>query len=208
MQLGNQLIYLNMKYPFAFIDVDSLELSPQGITYVCHPNVEHISEEIYEVYSIISGVASPLVFSVDINKNIPSEKNKRRDFLTIPVNHNETKWKESVTDWYKFYIQREKHSEKEKLAIFNSNENALECVKLINSKEWIVFGNGIEQSVDHVISTLLDTVQIVKFIPELIVPADGESKELIELYTKKWIDKGAIPITYDDITELARCHQY
>ncbi len=197
-----------MKYPFAFFDVDSLELSPQGITYVCHPNVESISEEIYEVYSIISGVASPLIFTVDVNKNVPSEKNKRRDFLSIPISNKESEWKASVTDWYKFYIKREQQSDKAKLAVFNNNENALECVKLIDSKEWIVFGNGIENNVDHVISKLLETVQIVKFIPEMIVPAQDEAKDLIESYTKKWIENGAIPITYDDVTELARCHQY
>ncbi len=197
-----------MKYPFAFFDVDSLELSPKGVTYKCHPQVSSISEEIYEVYSLISGVSAPLVFSVDANRNVPNENNKRRDFLSIPTDKENTSWHNSVIDWYKFYLNRDNHEDKEKLAIFNNNPNAKDCVKLINSREWIVFGNGIEHGVDHVINNLLDLVDIVKFVPELIVPNDTESKDQLEAYCKKWEDKGAISITYKDVINLAQCHKY
>ncbi len=197
-----------MKYPFAFFDVDSLEVSPNGRTYTCHPQVSPISDDLYEVYSIISGLAAPLVFSVDVNRNIPNENNKRRDFLPIPLDENEKGWHKSVIDWYKFYIQRETISDKEKVAVFNHNKNTKDCIKLINSDEWIVFGNGIINGVNHVIENLLEIVKTVKFVPELIIPGENETKEQFDEHVKKWKEKGAIAITLDDVTELARCHQY
>ncbi len=196
-----------MYYPIAFFDVDSLELSAKGITFVCHPQVSSISEELYEIYGIISGVAAPLVFSMDVNRNTPGENSRRRDFLTVPLSEDED-WKASVTDWYKFYIDREVTDDIEKLEIFKSNTNTKDCIKLINSKEWIVFGNGIEHKVDHVITSLLEFVETVKFIPELIIPGETETKEQLESYCKKWEEKGAIRMSFDDVTEVARCHQY
>jgi len=198
-----------MKYPYAFFDVDSLELSPKGITYNCHPKMEAISEMLYEVYSIISGVAAPLVFSIDMNSNTPENTNsRRRDFLSIPVNQTETNWKESVPDWYKFYLKREACDDESKTAIFNNNTNARDCVKLIQASEWIVFGNGDQHGVDHVISNLLKTVETVKFIPDLIVSSTTESAEQLRSNMQKWEEQGAIAISYDDVIELARCHQF
>ena len=197
-----------MYNPYAFFDVDSLELSPNGRIYVCHPQVNSISEELYEVYSVISSLSAPLVFSVDVNRNTPSENNQRCDFLSVPMNVTEEGWKESVSDWLKFYINRQAHDEKEVTAIFNNNKNAIDCIKLIKAKEWIVFGNGIEHSVDHVMNTLLDLVGVVKFVPELIVPAETESKEQLISYCQKWEEKGAISLTYDEIIDMANNHKY
>lgn len=195
--------------PYAFFDVDSLELSPNGRIYVCHPRVSSISEELYEVYSIISGIAAPLIFSVDVNRNTPDkETNKRYDFFTLPISDNEDNWKASVADWYKFYVKRDASEDKEKVAIFNNNKTVAECIKLIKAKEWIVFGNGIEHCVDHVITTMLGFINVVKFVPDLIIPAENETKEQLDEYCQKWEKAGGIPMTYDDVINMARNHKY
>lgn len=192
-----------MEHKYAFFDVDCIELASKGITFVCHPQFSSKSELLFEVYSIISGIAAPLVFSVDVNRNVPAV-NKRRDYLSIPVRETEIEWKESVADKTKFYIERKALDSRKENAVFNNNENAIDCVKKINPKEWIVFGNGIEFEVDHVISTLIGLGKNVKFIPELIMPGETEQAEQLDSYFQKWIDMGATPISYEKVILLAR----
>ncbi len=196
-----------MRYEYAFFDVDSLELSKRGVTFTCHPQATSISEKLFEVYGIISAIAAPLMFSIDVKGNVPDDK-RQRDFLSIPISETEKEWKKSIPDWRKFYIKREDLYDKEKTSIFNNNKNAVDCVKTINSKEWIVFGNGIEHGVDHVMNTLFGLVHTVKYIPELIVPGETESADLLDSYRKKWEEKGAIPITYNDVFLMAYDHKY
>jgi hypothetical protein len=193
---------------FAFFDFDSLEISPNGMTYVCHPQASSISEKLFETYSIISGLAAPLVFSVDVNRNTPDKNSRRSDFLAIPVNPEEMGWREAIPDRFKFYIKRETNDDKEKVAIFNNNKNALDCIKLINAEEWIVFGNGVRYGVDHVVNTLLGIARRVKFIPELIIPASDETAGQLNSYFKKWQEQGATAIAWSDVSEFARCHKY
>lgn len=192
-------------YPYAFFDVDSLELSPNGRTYVCHPNVSSISDQLFETYTVIASIAAPLIFSVDVDSNAPNNNNnKRRDFLPIPVNNSDREWQASVGDRLKIYIERIAQEDKAKNALFNNNQNALDCIKLIKTKEWIVFGNGLKNQVDHVMSTLLGLVNRIKYVPELIVPGKNETNDQLIGCFQKWEEKGAIPFTYDEIIELIR----
>ncbi len=198
-----------MYNPYAFFDVDSLELSPNGRTYVCHPQSSSVSEELYEVYSIISSLSAPVLFTVDANRNTPSDKTQRCDFLTVPTSEDDINWKSSVANWNKFYISKDNQGVKEQQSsIFNTNENAITCVKLLQAAEWIVFGNGIENGVDPVMTTLLESVGIVKFIPELIIPGESESKDQLDSYCIKWKELGGISLSLEDVTEIVRCHKY
>lgn len=195
-------------HPIAFFDVDSLELSPNGMTYACHPNVSSISEELFETYSIISTLSAPLIFSVDVNRNTPGENNKRCDFLTLPASTTDNEWKKMVSYWYKFYVQREDCADKKQNEIFTNNKSVFDCVKMINPNEWIVFGNGVEYGVDKVICKLLELNKPIKFVSELIIPGVTEDKDQIESYYQKWVEKGATRITYEDVVEIAHFHKY
>lgn len=193
-----------MKNRYAFFDVDSLEIGPTGRTYVCHPRVEPNQKQLFELYGVISGVTAPLIFSVDVNGNVPDDgKNQRQDFLSIPVSLQEKEWKNAVADRFKFYVKREPKVNREDNAIFINNKNVPGCVEIIDSEEWIVFGNGMEHSVDHVIENLLKLGAIVKFIPELIIPGEGETEEQFDAYYDKWVEQGAIPFYYKSVIALA-----
>jgi len=185
--------------PIAFFDVDSLVLSPNGRTYVCHPQSNSISDELYELYSVISALSAPVIFSVDVNEKSPDSDSKRKDFLTIPASEADQEWKESVTHWKKFYINRTPSEQKEIAAIFNNNKNALDCVKSLKPDTWVVFGNDFKNGVDHVISTLLQLKGKVQFAPEFIVPSSAESEDELEAYCQKWEALGAEPISYNQI---------
>lgn len=195
-----------MSHPYAFFDVDSIELSTNGRIFTCHSQVSSISSELYEIYSIISSIAAPYIFSIDVHKNAPNKNSQRSDFLTIPESVEDYDWKKSVSDRFKFFVQRTATNYKEKDSIFINNKNILDCVKLIKAKEWIVFGNGFKHNVDHVINTLLELGGTVKFVPELIVPGESESWDDLETYFESWMDKGVVPMNYLSVIELAR-HQ-
>ncbi len=197
-----------MYNPYAFFDVDSLELSPNGRTYTCHPQSSSVSDDLYEVYSIISSLSAPVLFTIDVKRNIPKENTQRCDFLSIPVDESDTEWRSTVKNWLKFYIARGNNDNKKEMAVFKDNKNAFECAKLMQAHEWIVFGNGITNGVDDVMTTLLGSFRIVKFIPELIIPSESETEEQLKNYCKKWETLGGIPITLDDITEIVRCHRF
>lgn len=194
--------------PFAFFDVDSLELSNLGTTFVCHPLVDDISEELFELYGIVALISAPIVFTIDPTRNTPEKKNRRHDFLTIPTETEKSEWKESAPEWLKFYIKRDVCESTDEMAIFTNNKNAIECVKVINAYDWIVFGCGLEHKIDNVIQSLLEKVDTVKFVSELIVPDENETEEQLDVYFKKWEELGAVRLSYDDVIELARHHRY
>lgn len=186
----------------AFFDVDSLELSPNGRTYKHHPNFSSLSEEIFDMYNLISVLFAPLVFTVDVNGNTPDNSKSRNDFLAIPASKTEQAWKNLVDDRFKFYLQREASDDKKKNAVFINNQNAADCIKKIDAEEWYVFGSGIN-NVDHVIHSLSGLVSTVKFIPMLIVPGSDEKEEDLEKYFTVWEEMGAIPVDYKDVMMLA-----
>lgn len=188
-----------MHNPLAFFDVDSLVLSPNGRTYLCHPQSSSISDELYELYSVISALSAPVLFTVDVNENTPDQNSKRRDFLTVPASNAEEDWKNAVSHWKKFYINRSASDKGVNPSIFGNNENALDCVKALKPNEWIVFGNDFKHGVGHVISTLLESNAKVKFASEFITPGSAESEDEFEGYCQQWEKIGAEPISYTEI---------
>jgi len=195
-----------MSYEFAFIDVDSLIISPNGRTYTCQPHINSISSKLYNAYGVISGIISPLVYSLGTANGSPDNM-KRRDYLSIPTDVEDNEWKKAVSERYKFYISKEKSDDAANNAMFDVNKNALECIKLIDSKEWIVFGTGIKHGVDHVITTLIESGENVKYIPELIMPSETESIDILDKYILKWEEKGAEPMSYLSVTALKGCRK-
>lgn len=189
-------------HKYVFFDIDSIELSPNGRTYVCHPNVSSNSEKLFDAYTLIAHIAAPLVFSVDVNRNAPNNISVRRDFQLIPASKNQREWEKSVSERYKFYIERETYNDKKGNAIFNNNQNVADFVKLLKANAWIVFGNGIEHNVDHVINKLLEIVGTVRYVPELIVPGKNETQDQLNNYFYKWEEQGVYPFTYNEIMAL------
>ncbi len=189
-------------HPFAFFDVDSLVLSPNGRTYNCHPSFNDVSEELFDIYNLISAIFAPVVFTVDLNGKTPDTNQNRRDFLVVPVSKTEEVWKETVADRYKFYLQRTDSGDKESNVVFKNNENVVELIEMIKAKDWYVFGTGLKNGVDPAICNLLGIVNTVKFIPELIVPGEDETEEQLGNYLKDWENMGAIPVPYDKAFHL------
>ncbi len=188
--------------PFAFFDVDSLVLSPNGRTYVCHPSFNPKIEELTDIYNLISAIFAPKIFTVGLNGHTTDSNLKRHDFLAIPVSKAEQDWKDHVADMYKFYLKREESAEQEKNDVFKNNENTTDLVEAIKARDWYVFGAGIKKGVDPVICNLLGIVDTVKFIPELIVPDENETEKELESFLKDWENMGAIPVEYKNVFHL------
>lgn len=189
-------------HKYAFFDVDSLKLSPNGRTYVCHPNFSEISDDLYDIYNLSAAIFAPVVFTVDVNGEMPDSNANRKDFLMVPASKTEETWKTSVNDRYKFYMQRVANDDSEKNAVFTNNENAIECIKNINAPDWYVYGTGIKNNVEHVIENLLKIVKNVKFIPELIVPGENETEEELSSSFHKWEAMGAEAVNYKTVLQL------
>ncbi len=180
---------------YAFFDVDCIELTPNKPRFNCPERSQIISEYLFETYGLISAIVAPLVFTIHEEGCQPMEDDKR-DLVYIPSSKEKTKWKESIGERYKFYLEKGIRDGQQDPSVFNSNENAAECIKKLKAKEWIVFGVGLDNKVDHVVTELLKQGKKVRFIPELIInetaSKDGKvNKDLLNEYFAKWESLGA-----------------
>ncbi len=197
-----------MKNNHVFFDVDCIEITPNKVKFNCPERSQPISEELFEIYSLISAIVAPLVFTIHEDGFQPMEDDKR-DFVFIPANKEKVEWKKSIGERYKFYLERGNKDGLQDVLVFNSNENTAECVKKLRGTEWIVFGVGLENKVDHVVTELLKMGKKVRYIPELIINEsaykDGEvNLKLVYEYFAKWESLGAYPITYNEVLMLIK----
>ena len=189
-------------YDYAFFDVDSLEPSAGGKTFVCHASSQGIAEELLEAYTAIGHMATPLVFTMDVEGKRPGSMPQRRDFLTIPRAGGDEGWRELIPDRFKFYLEREDQGDAAGNAVFSNNPNAVACVEAIRMKEWIVFGRGIRHGVGHVVGKLLELGKTVRYVPELIVPGKGETMEQVYQFFADCRTRGIAPFSYNNIMSL------
>ena len=89
-----------------FFDVDCIEITPNKVKFNCPERSQPISEELFEIYSLISAIVAPLVFTIHEDGFQPMEDDKR-DFVFIPANKEKVEWKKSVGERYKFYWREE-----------------------------------------------------------------------------------------------------
>ncbi len=197
-----------MQNNYAFFDVDSVEITPGTVRYNCPDRSEPISEYLFEIYGLISGINAPYLFTIHENGCKPTQEDKR-DAVFVPINGDDKEWKKSAGLRYKYYLERGHSNEADDLMVFNSNKNASECIKAIDAKQWVVFGVGLENKVDHVITELINQKRRVAFIPELIINEraneDGEiNEDELNSYFTKWELLGAKPMKYNHVMALIK----
>ncbi len=197
-----------MKQNHAFFDVDCLEITPNKVKFNCPERSQPLSEELYEVYSLISAIVAPYVFTIHEDGCQPMEEDKR-DLVFVPNSKEKTEWTKSIGLRYRYYLERGTSEGKQDPLIFNGNENAASLVKKLDAREWVVFGVGLENKVDHVITELIKQGVRVRYIPELIInesaAKDGEvDLKLVYEYFAKWEALGAYPMTYNEVLMLIK----
>jgi len=197
-----------MIHNHAFFDVDCLEIIPNKVKFNCPERSQPLSEELFEVYSLISAIVAPFVFTIHEDGCQPMEDDKR-DLVFVPSSKEKTEWAKSVGVRFRYYLERGTKDGKQELQIFNGNENAADLIKKLNAREWVVFGVGLENKVDHVITELLKLGIKVRYIPEMIInesaAEDGEVNiKLVYEYFAKWESLGAYPMTYNEVLLLIK----
>jgi hypothetical protein len=187
-----------MNTEIGFFNNDSFELDVNRKEFVCEPRTIHLSDKLTKIYDLASQNEITVVFTTCCANRMlsPCERN---DILYIPIAKEYTGWKKSVTNYQKFYLEKYHDGDPGidglcQLAdgnVFGYNSNANELFKMLNIKEWVVFGIGVEYCGGEVIEYLFQSGHQVTFLPDVLVSNSKGTEQTRQAQYKRWLDKGA-----------------
>jgi hypothetical protein len=194
-----------MEMTRGYFDVDCRELSLDG-SWAYRPRVAPIARSVDRLYlqSQLEGAA--LVSTTCGGGRLPDAANCPGN-LFVPLDREDMEWRESISFCRCFHVQKECGSWR----TFDVNGNAATLFRELGLCEWIVFGNGLDLCVDHVVENLLSLGLQITFLSDVLIPSatghgplgDSGTPQSRERTLARWRDRGARETTLDAF--LAAC---
>jgi hypothetical protein len=187
-----------MNKKIGFFNNDSYELALGSKEFICEPRTIHLADNLTKLYDLASQNEITLVFTTCCANRMLSPGD-RDDILYIPIAKEDTEWKKSVQSYQTFYLEKYHDGEPDinglcQLAdgnVFGYNSNANELFKMLDIKEWVVFGIGVEYCAGQAIEFLFQSGHQVTFLPDVLVSNSKGTEQTRQAQYKRWLDKGA-----------------
>lgn len=161
-----------------FFDIDSRELSPDGLGLDFRERVKPISDKLDLLYDFAYEHQLPFVFTTCC-----SGKFLKRDSLDyvcyIPIDPKDNSWLKNIENYRYFYIEKKTYGspriscERSAYYFFKYNGNAMKLFKKLKIKKWVMFGNGFDSCVYLACLRLLEEKFELIILEDTVAPAYG-----------------------------------
>lgn len=152
-----------MNKKIAFFDVCSREID-NNLALSFRPRVKPIAEKLNRIYDFINKKGSILVFTTCCSGKM-LEPGLREDILIIGLDENNLEWKKKIKDYKSINLQKNKFSYEP----FNYNKNSIQLIKALPVDEWVIFGNGLDLCVNHIVENILNEGFKVTFLKDVMI---------------------------------------
>lgn len=191
-----------------FFDVDSRELSQDGLGLELRERVKPIADKLNLLYDFAYEHQLMFVFSTCCSGTF-LKKDSLDYVLYIPINEKSCSWAKDLEEYRYFYIEKQQYgcprinSERSAYNFFKYNKNALKLFKKLKIKKWVVFGNGFDCCMRLACLQLLEEKFDLIVMRDVTAPAFGPGKTGTEENKKKILSelesKGAKIMTVKDL---------
>ena len=173
---------LELEKEIGLFDVDSRELSEDGLELSFRPRVEPIIGQLDALYDFAYKHKLKLIFSTCCSGRF-LQPDSLDYVLHIPLVGEDKSWLDKIDNYRYYYFAKRTYSNPRKNSeaclydVFKHNHNGLELIKHLGVKKWVVFGNGFNFCVYNVCKHLLENKVSVIVLKDVVVQGIGLNKD-------------------------------
>jgi len=150
---------------FGYFDVDCRELSAEG-AWIFRPRVLPIAAKVERLLDRALSEDAPVVATTCGSGRMPDDRNCPGG-LHVPMDPGSAAWETEVARHRSFHLQKACGS----WHTFDGNGNAGRLFGRLALRDWVVFGNGLDLCVDHVVTNLVGLGLSVTFLSDVLIPS-------------------------------------
>jgi hypothetical protein len=164
-----------------FFDIDSRELSPDGLGFKLRERMQPLESQLNLLYDFAYKHQLMFIFSTCCSGNFL--KTDSLDYVKfIPIDASDQSWTKDLENFRYFYIEKKQYGnprvncERCAYDFFKYNNNAMKLVKKLKLKKWVIFGNSFDSCVYLACLHLLSNGLELTVIKDAVAPGYGPGK--------------------------------